>query len=102
MRDLQGLMKQAQEMQKKMADNQAEIERLTIEGVSGGGMVRVTLKGNGDMASLTLDPSLLKPEEAEMVEDLILAAHNDAKKKADEIKAKSMQNLLPAGMKLPF
>lgn len=102
MRDLAGLMKQAQELQKKMQESQAEIERLTIDGVSGGGMVRLTLKGTGELSALTLDPLLLKPDEAEVLEDLIIAAFNDAKKKADEIKAKSMQTMLPAGMKLPF
>jgi nucleoid-associated protein EbfC len=102
MRDLAGLMKQAQDLQKKMQEGQAELERLSIDGAAGGGMVHLTLKGTGELSALTIDPSLLKADEGEVLEDLIIAAFNDAKKKADEIKAKSMQSMLPAGMKLPF
>ena len=107
MRDLAGMMKQAQELQKKLQDSQAEMERLTVEGVSGGGLVRLTLKGSGELATISLDSTLLKADEGEILEDLIIAAFNDAKKKADEAKAAAMKSMtagmsLPAGMKLPF
>ncbi len=75
------LMKQAQAMQAKMQDVQAELERVEVEGQSAGGMVRVTLTAKGQMKGVTLDPSLLKPEDKDMLEDLIVAAHDDARKK---------------------
>lgn len=107
MRDMLGLMKQAEAMQKKMQDAQAELERILVEGVSGGGMVKVTMNGKGDLVSLSIDPSLLNKDEGEIVEDLILAAHAEAHKKLEEQKAKSMQSMtsglsLPPGFKLPF
>jgi nucleoid-associated protein EbfC len=101
------LMKQAQAMQAKMQEVQAELERLDVEGQSGGGLVRVTLTAKGHMKSLALDPSLLKPEDKDMLEDLIVAAHDDARKKADRLMEERMQSLtaglpLPPGFKLPF
>ena len=105
--DIMGLMKKAQAVQAKMKDVQEELERLEVEGQSGGGMVRITLTGKGEMKSIQLDPSLLTPADKEMAEDLILAAFADAKGKADRAAAEKMQELtaglpLPPGMKLPF
>jgi DNA-binding YbaB/EbfC family protein len=105
--DILGMMKKAQAMQAKLAETQDELAALEIEGQSGGGMVKLTLTGKFDLKSLKLDPSLLKPEEAEMVEDLIVAAFADAKGKAERVAAEKMQEVtaglpLPPGMKLPF
>ena len=107
MKNFAEMMKQAQQLQGRMADMQAELERTLIEGRSGGGMVVVTLSGKGDMTRLKIDPSLLKPEEAEILEDLIVAALNDARQKAEAQLAAKMQEMtgglqLPPGMKLPF
>ena len=105
MKNFAQMMKQAQELQGRMADMQAEMERTMIEGRSGGGMVVVTLNGKGDMAHVKIDGSLLKPEEAEILEDLIVAAHNDAKAKVEETMKEKMTSLtgglpLPPGLKL--
>ncbi|MHB8885120.1 MAG: YbaB/EbfC family nucleoid-associated protein [Methylovirgula sp.] len=105
MRDMMGLMKQAQAMQTKMQEMQAELERLEVEGQSGGGLVRVTLTAKGHMKGLVIDPSLLVPNDKEILEDLILAAHEDARKKADRIMEEKMKEAtaglpLPPGMKL--
>jgi hypothetical protein len=99
------MMKQAQELQAKMSELQAELENLLVEGVSGGGLVRVALTGKGAMAKLSIDKSLLKPDDIEILEDLIIAAHNDAKQKAEQAVAEKMQALtgglpLPPGLKL--
>jgi hypothetical protein len=107
MRDVMGLMKQAQAMQAKMQEAQAELERLEVEGQSGGGMVAVTLTAKGQLKGLKIDPSLLKPEEQEILEDLIVAAHEDARKKAERLAEEKMKTVtaglpLPPGMKLPF
>lgn len=107
MADFMGLMKQAQAMQAKMQDMQAEMEQTLVEGQSGGGMVRVTLTAKGQMKGVTIDPALLKADEAEIVEDLILAAHEDARKKGEAAMAEKMKDVtaglkLPPGMKLPF
>ena len=90
-----------------MKDVQEELERVEVEGQSGGGMVKITLNAKGQMKAIALDPSLLKPEDREMVEDLILAAHADARAKADRLAEEKMQAVtaglpLPPGMKLPF
>jgi DNA-binding YbaB/EbfC family protein len=100
-------MKKAQAMQAKLADAQEELSRLEVEGQSGGGMVRITLTGKGEMKAVHLDPTLLTPADKEMTEDLILAAYADARAKADRAAAEKMQSLtaglpLPPGMKLPF
>ena len=105
--DIMGLMKKAQAVQAKMKDVQEELERLEVEGQSGGGMVKITLSAKGQMKAIALDPSLMKPEDREMAEDLILAAHADAKAKADRMMEEKMQAVtaglpLPPGMKLPF
>jgi len=105
MKNFTQMMKQAQELQGRMADMQAEMERLRCEGRSGGGMVVVTLNGKGGMTGVKIDPSLLKPEEGEILEDLITAAHADAKTKVEEATKEKMQALtgglpLPPGLKL--
>ncbi|MGE5261563.1 MAG: YbaB/EbfC family nucleoid-associated protein [Actinomycetota bacterium] len=105
MKNFTQMMKQAQELQGRMAEMQAEMERTTVEGRSGGGMVTVTLNGKGDMAGVKIDPSLVKPEEAEILEDLIVAAHADAKTKVEEAMKDKMKALtgglpLPPGLKL--
>jgi nucleoid-associated protein EbfC len=105
--DIMGMMKKAQAMQAKLQEAQDELGRLEVEGASGGGMVTVTLTAKGDLKGLGIDPSLLTPADKEMVEDLIVAAFNDAKGKADRASAEKMQALtaglpLPPGMKLPF
>lgn len=100
MRDMTGLMKQAQAMQAKMQEMQAELERLEVEGQSGGGVVRVTLTAKGQMKGLAIDPSLLVPNDKEILEDLILAAHEDARKKAERLMEEKMK-LVTAGLPLP-
>jgi DNA-binding YbaB/EbfC family protein len=105
MKNFAQMMKQAQELKGRMADMQAEMEQTTCEGRAGGGMVVVTLNGKGEMAGVKIDASLLKPEEGEILEDLISAAHADAKAKADEAMKEKMQSItgglpLPPGLKL--
>jgi hypothetical protein len=107
MKNLGQLMKQAQEMQGRMADLQQQMEGREVKGVAGGGMVEVTLNGKGEMRRIKVDPDLLSADEAEVLEDLIVAAHNDAKVKAEAAMAEKMSELtgglqLPPGMKLPF
>ncbi|MFC3078766.1 YbaB/EbfC family nucleoid-associated protein [Phenylobacterium terrae] len=91
MKDLNSLMKQAQEMQQKLTQAQAKLAELTVEGTSGGGMVSVTLKGTGELTAVRLDESLLAPGEGEVVADLIVAAHADAKRKLDAQQAELMR-----------
>ncbi len=105
--NLQKMMKQAQEMQQKLATMQAKLEEEESEGSSGGGMVVVRLNGKGIMKKITLDPKLMDPSEKEMLEDLIVAAHNDAKTKVEANVNDQMGKItgglnLPPGMKLPF
>jgi len=107
MKDMFGLMKQAQAMQQKMADLQAELENVTVEGLSGAGMVRVTMTAKGAMRGVAIDASLMKEDEKEIVEDLIVTAHEDARRKGEALVAEKMQAItaglpLPPGMKLPF
>ena len=107
MKDMFGLMKQVQAMQQKMADLQAELENITVEGQSGAGMVRVTMTAKGAMRGVAIDPSLMKESEKEIVEDLIVTAHEDARRKGEALVAEKMQAItaglpLPPGMKLPF
>jgi DNA-binding YbaB/EbfC family protein len=91
MKDLNSLMQQAQAMQQKLADAQARLAELSVEGTSGGGMVKVTLKGTGELARVDLDDSLMQPGEAEVVADLVVAAHGDAKRKLDQAQADMMR-----------
>ena len=107
MKNLGNLLKQAQDMQTKMAEVEAGLDRLEVEGTSGGGMVRVTLSGRGAMRRVALDRTLIKPDEAEVLEDLIVAACKDAKAKVEARVAEEMAKLtgglqLPPGLKLPF
>lgn len=107
MRDMMGMMKKAKEMQAKMAAMQEEIANLTADGTAGGGLVTVTLSGKGTLSGLRIDQSLFKEDDVEILEDLIVAAHNDAKAKIDALMAQKTQELtaglpIPPGMKLPF
>jgi DNA-binding YbaB/EbfC family protein len=105
MKNFAGMMKQAQELQSRMAEMQADMERARCEGRSGGGLVVLTLNGKGELAAIKIDPSLLKPGEGEILEDLIVAAHADAKAKVEKMMQEKMQSLtgglpLPPGLKL--
>lgn len=105
--NLQKMMKQAQEMQTKFTALQEEIGHREMEGSSGGGMVKATVSGRGELRKLNIDPKIIDPEEKEMLEDLVIAAFNDAKTKMDDAANAEMQKMtagmgLPAGMKLPF
>ena len=91
MKDLGSLMKQAQAMQQKLAEAQAQLAALEVEGTSGGGMVKVVLKGSGELAKVDLDESLMTPGEGEVVADLVIAAHADAKRKLDLAQAELMK-----------
>ncbi|MCT8998290.1 YbaB/EbfC family nucleoid-associated protein [Chelativorans intermedius] len=107
MRDLMGMMSKAKEMQAKFQAMQEEIANMEAEGQSGGGIVKVTLSGRFEMKKLHIDPSLFKEDEVEILEDLILAAHNDAKAKVEAEMQKKTQEMtaglpIPPGMKLPF
>lgn len=108
MKDLSDIMRQAQQMQARLQEAQARMEELVAEGSSGAGMVKVTLKGKGELASLVVDPSILNPGDKEIIEDLIKAAHADARRKLDEAMAEAMKQatgglggMMP-GFKLPF
>jgi|SRR5277367_972102 nucleoid-associated protein EbfC len=105
MADFLGLMKQAAELKTKMETMQAELDLIEVEGTSGGGMVSVKLTAKGELKSLSIDPSLMKPDEKEIAEDLIVAAHADARRKAEALLAEKMKGLtgglpLPPGLKL--
>lgn len=107
MKNLGNLMKQAQEMQAKMGEMQERLAELTVEGAAGGGMVVVTLSGKSEMKGIRIDPTLMNGDEAEILEDLIVAAHADAKGKAEARMAEEMKEVtgglnLPPGMNLPF
>jgi DNA-binding YbaB/EbfC family protein len=107
MKNLAGLMKQASQMQAKMQEMQAKLEATEMEGSAGAGMVTVRMNGRGEMKGVKIDPKLADPEEMEMLQDLVLAAHADAKSKIDAMMSEEMQKVtggmqLPPGMKLPF
>lgn len=106
MLNIQGIMKQAQAMQKKMEEMQDKIAMQEVIGVSGGGMVRVTMNGKFEMKKIELDKSLIIPDEIDILEDLIIAASNDAKTKIDNLMNQSMKDatggLNIPGLKLPF
>ncbi|TAL34297.1 YbaB/EbfC family nucleoid-associated protein [Phenylobacterium sp.] len=103
MKDLGSIMKQAQAMQQRMAEAQEKIAALEVQGTSGGGMVRLTLKGTGELARVELDESLMAPGEGEVVADLMVAAHADAKRKLDEKQADVMREAAGplAGLNIP-
>lgn len=107
MRDLLGMMKEMQGLKAKMETMQAELDSTEITGRSGAGMVEITLTAKGVMRGIKVDPSLLNPAEAEILEDLIVAAHQDARAKMEQVVAEKTQGLmgglpLPPGFKLPF
>lgn len=107
MKNMADIMRQAQEMQAKMAEAQQKVEEVEAEGVAGAGLVKVTLKGKGDMTALSIDPSLMG-DDAEILEDLVKAAHNEARRSLEEATTKAMKDataglsgMLP-GFKMPF
>jgi DNA-binding YbaB/EbfC family protein len=107
MKNLSQMLKQAEQMQERMAEVQEQLGRVEITGVAGGGMVEVTLSGKGEMRGVRIERALVDPEEKEVLEDLIVAAHNDAKSKVEAHMAEEMSKLtgglnLPPGLKLPF
>jgi DNA-binding YbaB/EbfC family protein len=107
MKNLGNLMKQAQQMQTKMAEMQAKLSELEVTGASGGGMLQVTLNGKFELKGIKIDKTLVDPEDVEVLEDLIIAAFNDAKGKAESAMQEEMSKVtgglnLPPGMKLPF
>lgn len=101
------IMKQAQQMQKKMGEIQEQLQAAEYEGKSGGGLIAATINGKGEVKKLKIDPSLIDPEDPEVLEDLIVAALNNAKKDADQASSDAMQGAmgglpLPPGFKMPF
>jgi nucleoid-associated protein EbfC len=107
MKNLGQMMKQAQQMQAKMAEMQAQLETVEMTGAAGGGLVQVTVGGKGNLRKIKLDKSLMDPNEVEVLEDLIVAAFNEAKNRVEAHVAEEMAKLtgglqLPPGLKLPF
>jgi nucleoid-associated protein EbfC len=107
MKNIGQLMKQAQAMQEKIAEVQAQLDAVEVTGLAGGGMIAVTLSGKGDLKAVKIDKSLLDPEEVEVLEDLIVAAFADARRKVKAHAEQEIQKLtgglqLPGGLKLPF
>ena len=107
MTNIGNMMKQAQQLQKKMNEVQEKLDNIEVEGTAGGGFVKVISSAKGNIKKVTIDETLMKASEKEMTEDLILAAINDAKKRAEEKTAEEMKNItggiaLPPGFKLPF
>jgi len=107
MKNLGQMMKQVQEMQGKMQEMQAGLAAAELHGASGGGMVRVVLNGHGEARGVTIDPSLCKEDERQVLEDLLVAAFNDARAKVDAYAKEKTQEImggiqLPPGMNLPF
>jgi nucleoid-associated protein EbfC len=107
MKNFGDIMKQVQSMQTRMAEMQAKLESMTLSGQSGGGLVKVSMNGKGQVTSISIDPSLMKADEREILEDLLVAALSDAKGKVESVAAEEMKSVtgglpLPPGMKLPF
>lgn len=107
MKNLGNMLKQAQQMQTRMAEMQAKLEATEVEGQAGGGMVKVKLTGKSELRRVTIDPSLMTADDREVLEDLLVAAHADAKQKVEATMAEEMQKAtagmgLPPGLKLPF
>ena len=100
MPDFMGLMKQAAQLQSKMQEMQAELDTIEVEGTAGGGLVTVKLSAKGDLKCVKIDDSLLKPAEKEIVEDLLVAAHADARRKAEAVMQDKMK-ALTGGLPLP-
>lgn len=107
MKNLGNMLKQAQQMQQRMGEMQARLAETEVDGTAGAGLVTVTLNGKGEMRRVKIDPSVVSPDDVEMLEDLVVAATNDAKVKVETQLQEEMSKLtggmnLPAGMKLPF
>lgn len=107
MKNLGDMMKQVQQMQARMQEMQEKLEESTVTGVAGGGLVSVELNGKSAMKAITIDPSLLKPQEGEILEDLIIAAHADARTKVEKMMADQMREVtggmpLPPGFQMPM
>lgn len=107
MKNLGNLMKQAQQMQTKMAEMQSKLAEMEVSGAAGGGMIQILVNGKGEMRKLKIDPTLCSADDVEVLEDLIVAAYNDARAKAEAAMQDEMQKItgglnLPAGLKLPF
>lgn len=107
MKNFGQMMKQAQQMQAKMAEMQAQLEQVEMTGAAGGGLVQVTVGGKGDLRKVKIDKSLLVPDEVEVLEDLVVAAFGDAKTRVEAHVQEEMAKLtgglnLPGGLKLPF
>lgn len=105
MANILGMMKQAAELKSKMEAMQAELDQIEVEGASGGNLVTVKINAKGELRAVSIDPSLMKPDEKEIVEDLIVAAHGDARRKAERVLQEKMEALtgglpIPPGMKL--
>jgi nucleoid-associated protein EbfC len=98
--DFMGMMKQAAQLQSKMQALQAELDTITVDGTAGGGMVTVTLTAKGDLKSVKIDDSMMKPGEAEIVQDLLVAAHAEARKHAEVVLQEKMQSVT-GGLPLP-
>src|SRR5687767_14944855 len=98
--DMMGLMKQAAQLQTKMQEMQAELDRIEVEGAAGGGMVTMTLTAKGELKGVKIDDSLMKAEEKEILEDLLVAAHADGRRKAEAVMQEKMKSLT-GGMPLP-
>ena len=111
MKNLGNMLKQAQQMQTRMQEMQAKLEATVVEGQAGAGMVKVQLSGKGDLKRVSIDPSLMTADDREVLEELLVAAHADAKQKVEAQMAEEMQKAtaglnipggLPGGLKLPF
>lgn len=105
MADFMGMMKQAAQLQSKMEALQAELDQIEVEGAAGGGLVSVRMTAKGELKGIKLDDSLIKPEEKEILEDLLVTAHADARRKAEGLLQEKMKSLtgglpLPPGLKL--
>lgn len=105
MKDIMGMMKKVGEMQARMKEMQDELSRAEFAGQSGGGLVKITINGKGETRHVSIDPSLVKPDEVEVLEDLIVAAANDARAKADAVMQEKMAAMtaglpIPPGLKL--
>ena len=105
--NISNMMKQAQQLQKKMSEAQEKLNSIEVEGISGGGLVKVIATAKGEVKKIILDDSIMKIEEKEITEDLLVAAFNDAKQKGEVVTQEEMKNItgglpLPSGMKLPF
>jgi nucleoid-associated protein EbfC len=107
MKNLTDIMKQVQSMQSRMGDMQTKLANMSVTGQSGAGLVKVTMSGKAQVTNIAIDPSLLKPEEKDILEDLLIAALNDAKAKVETVAAEEMKAVtggmaLPPGFNLPF